>query len=200
VPFVRVTRDKRGYEHVYLIDAPRGRDARLLYWYRTPPDVKVGREPFDEELKRTLEAQYPDVSFDWAKLSDIPTPPPDAQYWRERRRVERAARKARAEGAADLSAPEEADAEQENGTIGAEPATPHAIDRAVQETAPRSVEGAGGGTSPDAAGPQPARGAGRRRRRRGGRRRGVRSEAGTAQGQADPDQVSESTVSDEGEE
>ena len=67
--FVRVSRDRRGYEHIYLIDATarRGKASRprVLYWFRTPPGVMVGREPFDESVRRTLEAQYPDVTFDW---------------------------------------------------------------------------------------------------------------------------------------
>ena len=46
--FVRVSRDKRGYEHIYLIDATarRGKASRprVLYWFRTPPGVMVGVE------------------------------------------------------------------------------------------------------------------------------------------------------------
>jgi hypothetical protein len=102
VPFVRVSRDKRGYEHIYLIDstARRGKAARprVLYWFRTPPGVMVGREPFDESVRRTLEAQYPDVTFDWEKLCKTAIPAPDVEPWRERRRVERAAKQARQGG------------------------------------------------------------------------------------------------------
>ena len=78
--FVRVSRDKRGYEHIYLIDATarRGKASRprVLYWFRTPPGVMVGREPFDESVRRTLEAQYPDVTFDWEKLRKTAIPEP----------------------------------------------------------------------------------------------------------------------------
>jgi len=94
--FLRFSRDKRGYEHVYLVQ-PAGRRGksfpRVLYWFRTPPNVKVGREPFDESVRRSLEAQYPDVAFNWPRLLATPFPPPDTEKWRERRR-ERAARRA----------------------------------------------------------------------------------------------------------
>jgi len=102
VAFVRVSRDKRGYEHIYLIDATarRGKASRprVLYWFRTPPGVMVGREPFDESVRRALEAQYPDVTFDWEKLRKTAIPAPDVEPWRERRRVERAAKQARQAG------------------------------------------------------------------------------------------------------
>lgn len=97
--FVRVSRDKRGYEYIYLIDATarRGKVSRprVLYWFRTPPGVTVGREPFDESVRRMLEAQYPDVTFDWEKLRKTAIPAPEVEPWRERRRVERAAKQAR---------------------------------------------------------------------------------------------------------
>jgi hypothetical protein len=97
--FVRVSRDKRGYEHIYLIDATarRGKASRprVLYWFRTPPGVMVGREPFDESVRHTLEAQYPDVTFDWEVLRKTAVAAPEVEPWRERRRVERAAKQAR---------------------------------------------------------------------------------------------------------
>lgn len=45
----------------------RGR-ARILYWFRTPPNVRVGRAALDEEAIRTLEASYPGVTFDWTRM------------------------------------------------------------------------------------------------------------------------------------
>lgn len=72
-----------------------GGEPRILYWYRTPPGVKVGREAFDLATRRTLEAQYPVIAFDWRKIAETPFPPPDAEYWRERRRAEKAAKQAR---------------------------------------------------------------------------------------------------------
>jgi hypothetical protein len=99
VPFVRFARDKRGYEHVYLVQEGGGRGKasrpKVLYWYRTPPGVKVGREPFDEAMRREIEARYPAIGFDWKAITSAQPPPPDAEHWRERRRVEKAARLAR---------------------------------------------------------------------------------------------------------
>lgn len=97
MPFLRFSRDKRGYEHTYLLHAgsKKGAPARLLYWYRTPPGVKVGRIAFDDDVRKALEAQYPSVQFDWARLMETPAPAPDVEHWRERRRLEKAARQAR---------------------------------------------------------------------------------------------------------
>lgn len=106
MPFLRFSRDKRGYEHFYIVHSTtrRGRSrSRILYWFRTPPNVKVGRQPFDETLRRALEAQNPDVTFDWQSLIDTPIPPPvEPERWRERRRLEKAAKlEAQAEAAAE---------------------------------------------------------------------------------------------------
>jgi hypothetical protein len=77
---------------------------RLLYWFRTPPNVKVGRQPFDEAVRRALEAQNPDIQFDWQTILDTPIPPPvEVERWRERRRFERAARQAEADEAGDAA-------------------------------------------------------------------------------------------------
>src|SRR5262245_40257266 len=108
--FLRFTRDKRGYEHFYLVQPSqrRGRtSARVLYWFRTPPNVKVGREPFDERVRRELEIQNPDVVFDWRKILETPIPSADAEKWRERRRAERAAKALRRAEAPEIRAPEE---------------------------------------------------------------------------------------------
>jgi hypothetical protein len=69
--------------------------SRVLYWFRTPPDVRVGRQPFDEAVRRALEARYPDVRFDWRQILETPIPSADAEKWRERRRAERSERAAR---------------------------------------------------------------------------------------------------------
>jgi len=100
VPFVRVSRDRRGYEHIYLFEVSSRRPSkpRILYWFRTPPGVRVGREPFDEPVRRALEAQNPGVTFDWKKLASGTLPPPALENWRERRRAEREAKRARRVG------------------------------------------------------------------------------------------------------
>src|SRR5262245_45703679 len=101
---LRFTRDKRGYEYFYLVQPPQRRDkssARVLYWFRTPPNVKVGREPFDETVRRDLEAHNPGVVFDWRRILATPIPSADAEKWRERRRADRAARAARRQAAGE---------------------------------------------------------------------------------------------------
>jgi hypothetical protein len=97
--FFRFNRDKRGYEHFFIVEPVTNRRGksrpRVLYWYRTPPNVRVGRAPFDEDVQRALEAQNPNVSFDWRKIIDAPIPSADVEKWRERRRAERAEKAAR---------------------------------------------------------------------------------------------------------
>jgi hypothetical protein len=103
--FLRFSRDKRGYEHFYLVEATTNRRGktrtRVLYWFRTPPGVKVGREPFDDDVRAALEAQNPDVEFDWRKIVETPIPSADVERWRERRRIEKAEKAARRARAAD---------------------------------------------------------------------------------------------------
>jgi hypothetical protein len=158
VPFLRFSRDRRGYEHFYLVEQGTGRRrnksrARVLFWFRTPPNIKVGREPFPEEVRRALEAEYPAMTFDWEKLAATPIPPlpPDATRWRERRRAERAARQT----------PEEESAASEAGVT--------TIDEEAPVEPPEAALQAAAGTVPEA-GPD-SKPQGRRRRRRRGRRR-----------------------------
>jgi hypothetical protein len=112
VAFLKFSRDRRGYEHFYLVQpSTRGKArSRLLYWFRTPPNIKVGRSPFDPEMRRALEAQNPDIAFDWETIVHTPIPPPvEPERWRERRRVERALRAEEAEEAdsvAEVSEPQ----------------------------------------------------------------------------------------------
>jgi hypothetical protein len=73
VPFLRVLRDKRGYEITYLMhwfrDGGRQR-SKILYVFRSPPGVKVGRDPIDPAVIREIEAQHPDIEFDWRALRE----------------------------------------------------------------------------------------------------------------------------------
>ncbi len=86
---MRFTRDKRGYETTSLVHAIRrqGRSRqRILYWFRTPPDVKVGRPALDEEAIRTIEEQNPDIEFNWQKILEAKaSPPPPVEDMRHRR-------------------------------------------------------------------------------------------------------------------
>ena len=73
MPFLRVLRDKRGYETTYLMhwfrEGSRQR-SKILYIFRTPPGVKVGRDAIDPDVIREIEAQHPDIEFDWRALRE----------------------------------------------------------------------------------------------------------------------------------
>jgi hypothetical protein len=161
--FLRFTRDKRGYEHFYLVQPTTNRRGkvrtRILYWFRTPPNVKVGRQPFDDALRRALEAQNPGVAFDWQKIVDTPIPSADAEKWRERRRAERAERVARQAGT------EEEEAASESATVEDEPASDEQTTEAPRADLP-DVRAA----QPDEQQQQRQQQQQRRRRRRRGRR------------------------------
>jgi hypothetical protein len=73
VPFLRVIRDRRGYETTYLMhlyrDGHRQR-SRILYVFRSPGSVRVGRGALEPEVLREIEAQYPDIVFDWKDVRE----------------------------------------------------------------------------------------------------------------------------------
>jgi hypothetical protein len=46
----------------------RRKGQRILYFFRTPPSIRVGREAIDPEAMRMLEEHNPEVSFDWGRL------------------------------------------------------------------------------------------------------------------------------------
>ena len=68
MPFLRVIRDKRGYETTYLMhwcrEGTRQR-SRILYMFRTPGGVRVGREALEADVLKQIESQHPDIEFDW---------------------------------------------------------------------------------------------------------------------------------------
>ena len=82
MPFLRLTRDRRGFENTFLMHADRPGDRpRLLYWYRTAPGIALGRPALDEDAIRTIEEQHPDIDFDWPAilaLSEVMTPEEEA--------------------------------------------------------------------------------------------------------------------------
>ena len=41
---------------------------RILYWFRTPPGVRIGRSALDEDAIRLIEQHNPDVEFDWTRI------------------------------------------------------------------------------------------------------------------------------------
>jgi ribonuclease E len=183
VPSVRFSRDKRGYEYVYLVHTPtrRGKPGRtrVLYWYRTPPGVRIGRKPFDEEVQRTLERQNPGVTFDWETIINTPMPPPDmAEFWRERRRAEKAARQERQaiDAGTEEAAPDAVATEPEppreqaevDLVVGSDEAMEQGSDAVPNPDESLAVERDAAVADADASEGSTSR---RRRRRRGGRRR-----------------------------
>lgn len=91
MPFLRVIRDKRGYETTYLMhwyrDGNRQR-SKVLYVFRTPDGVRVGRHPLDPDILREIEAQHPDIDFDWDVVREnqqVIEPSPEMRRRRPRR-------------------------------------------------------------------------------------------------------------------
>lgn len=71
MPYLRFSRDSRGYENTYVLHTSKKigeTQPRMLYWFRTPPNVKVGRVPLDEESIRAVEEMNPGIVFDWKKM------------------------------------------------------------------------------------------------------------------------------------
>ena len=68
VPFLRVIRDKRGYETTYLMhwfnEGGRQR-SRILYAFRGPSLARVGRVALEPAVMRQIAASFPEVAFDW---------------------------------------------------------------------------------------------------------------------------------------
>jgi hypothetical protein len=196
VPYVKISRDKRGYETYYLIEPASDRSRqprpRILFWFRTPPQVKVGREPFSEEIRQAIETQNPDLKFDWPRLMATSPPPIDDQRWRERRRLERAARQA----ARDEPEPDVADADTDTSAVEELPVDDvdpprHLIEAAVETAVLEHPDGAdlaanqpsvpavSGGPTSDGGETSPSQSR-RRRRRRRGRRHGPAQAGGAA--------------------
>jgi hypothetical protein len=77
----------------------RGRQrSRILYWFRTPPGVRVGRSALDENAIRLIEESNPGLEFDWTRIlkGEGAVAPPEA-----RPRPEYQERRARPRGPRD---------------------------------------------------------------------------------------------------
>ena len=89
--FLRVMRDKRGYETTLLMhwfrEGTRQR-SRILYMFRSPGGVRVGRAALEREVLRQIELLHPDITFDWNAVREtqqVIEPAPDLRRRRPRR-------------------------------------------------------------------------------------------------------------------
>jgi hypothetical protein len=112
VPFLRVIRDKRGYETTYLMhwyrEGSRQR-SRILYVFRTPGGVRVGREALEPDVLRQIEHEYPDIDFDWQVVVEnqqVVESAPEPRRPRKRRREDEAEAGSAAEPAPQPARPE----------------------------------------------------------------------------------------------
>ena len=72
MPYLRFTRDRRGYENTFLLHAAYpGERPRVLYWFRTAPDVRVGRAALDQDAIREIESSHPEILFDWSEILEV---------------------------------------------------------------------------------------------------------------------------------
>ena len=118
MPFLRVIRDKRGYETTYLMHWYREgnrQHSRILYLFRSPGGVRVGRDPLEPEVQRQIERQHPGIAFDWKVVREN-------QQIVETTQEPRRRRPARQEGEVPAPAPSPAAARPPD----AEPAPPRA--------------------------------------------------------------------------
>ena len=82
MPFLRFSRDKRGYENTYLCHTfqKEGKSKlRLLYWFRTPPNVEVGRLALDPDAILSIEQSNPELMFDWDEILKAKPPSPEPE-------------------------------------------------------------------------------------------------------------------------
>jgi hypothetical protein len=72
VPLIRLARDKRGLDTLYLLhhrqDGRGEARLRVIYFCAAPQGLAFGRQALDPHTQRALELRYPDVAFDWTGL------------------------------------------------------------------------------------------------------------------------------------
>ena len=96
MPFLRVIRDKRGYETTYLMHWFREgnrQHSRILYVFRTPGGVRVGRAALEPAQLAQIQAQHPEIDFDWPAVLEnrqVIEPAQDQRRPRKRKREDEA--------------------------------------------------------------------------------------------------------------
>src|SRR5262245_23208917 len=58
--------------HAYRPTSNDPNRTRVLYLFRTPSHVKIGRQALEAEVMEALEHTHPDLSFDWTSLQREP--------------------------------------------------------------------------------------------------------------------------------
>ncbi len=161
MPFLRFSRDKRGYANTYLCHTFREDGIvrmRVLYWFRSPPDIAVGRPALDAEAIRDIEASNPALTFDWEEIlkAKPPAAPPDREgpERRERRTRRRGRGAAAGNGGASAGAAAPEGSSSAASDDGAAPATGSAPAAGEPPAVPEETAGT------------PVARPGRRRRRR----------------------------------
>ena len=139
MPYLRYSRDKRGYEHTYVLHGSRaGGRPRILYWFRTPPHVVVGRDALDEEATKAIEASHPGLDFDWSKMHrERPKPPSRSVAIPER--MQRGNRRS---GPAPVKASPRVSKKRNPAVEVAAEATSEATSGSVSQVVPEPSEGA----------------------------------------------------------
>jgi hypothetical protein len=135
VPFLRVIRDKRGYETTFLMhwyrEGARQR-SRILYVFRSPGGVRVGREALEPDVLREIEGRHPDIEFDWKSVlgnRQIVDTTPEVRRPRKRRRDEEQP----AAEAAPAPPAQEKRVREPAAPVAARPLIPSALEGATQE-------------------------------------------------------------------
>ncbi len=130
---------------------------RILYWFRTPPGVRIGRSALDEAAIRLIEEHNPDVEFDWTRIlkgQDAPEQKPAQHAPQDRRGRPRREFSPRQEPVRPAAAHVASRPEVESGA--AETAEP--LPETAQIEAPEPTTVAADATAPGSAAAQPAPG------------------------------------------
>jgi hypothetical protein len=157
---LRVTRDRRGYDHIYLIEETRRRgrpEGRLLYWSRMPGGLRVGRDPFDDDTRLRLERANPGIVFDWPFLLRTLVSSIAAARWAARQQQEQRAGGARPPGPPERRPDRGGDRDRDRGRSGARPGQRRSW-REDDDEPPDDAEGVSAASSRSAAGNPAERG------------------------------------------
>jgi hypothetical protein len=114
----------------------------VLYWFRSPPSVRVGRAAFDPAAIRGIEEANPDIVFDWPAILEARPPEPEpAEGWRARRQRARVQRNGQAPASPNAAIPAQPPAASADSPIAARAAGSSAApDQGGIPSAPETAE------------------------------------------------------------